>query len=267
MSEGSDLTAQQGWQVPAHDTHVFREKRAEHALVIPVINEGEKIRAQLRAFAAAGLPVDLVMADGGSSDGSLDGGILAECDARALLVKTGPGKLGAQLRMAYAWCLQEGYAGIVTMDGNGKDDVTHVRRFLAALEAGADYVQGSRYAPGGAAINTPRDRSFGNRMIHAPILSLAARRRLTDTTNGFRAYSRRYLLDPRVAPFRDLFQRYELLFYLTVRAGQLGYRIAEVPVSRRYPDQGKIPTKIAGWRGKADILAQTLKAALGRYAP
>jgi len=87
------------------------------------------------------------------------------------------------------------------------------------------------------------------RLIHAPIVSLAAGRRLTDTTNGFRGYSRRFLLDPRVAPFRAIFDRYALLFYLSARAGQLGYRICEIPVTRRYPRNEKIPTKVSGVEG------------------
>lgn len=138
----------------------------------------------------------------------------------ALLVKTGRGQLSAQFRMAYAWCLREGYDGVITVDGNGKDDQRAIPAFLDRLCAGFDYVQGSRYLPGGAGINTPPDRKLAGRLVHAPLLSLAARHRYTDTTNGFCAYSRAYLADPRVAPFRSVFNRYELLFYLTLRPGQ-----------------------------------------------
>ncbi|QGX97210.1 glycosyltransferase family 2 protein [Roseovarius faecimaris] len=255
------------WQLPAHEITVFGPKQADYALVIPVINEGEKIRNQLREFEAVQPPVDLVVADGGSTDGSLNDGILDQVGARALLTKTGSGKLSAQLRMAYAWCLDEGYSGIVTMDGNGKDRVDQVHRFVTALKDGADYAQGSRYATGGRAMNTPLDRELGNRFVHAPILSLAGGKRLTDTTNGFRAYSWCFLLDPKVAPFREVFSNYELLFYLTKRAGQLGYAVTEVPVDRSYPDAGPTPTKISGFRARWTILCQTLAAACGRYDP
>lgn len=254
-------------QIPAFTATVLSPRRHAHALVIPVINEGERIRMQLRAIARSAPPVDLVLADGGSTDGSLDAGFLKESGVRALLVKQGPGKLGAQLRMAYAWCLDQGYTGIVTIDGNGKDDVAAIPRFTARLEEGWDYVQGSRYAPGGAAVNTPLERTIGNRLLHAPLLSLAGRHWLTDTTNGFRAYSARFLTDPRVAPFRDVFSDYELLFYLTARAGRLGFRVCEIPVVRRYPEHGAVPTKISGWKGKRAILAQLFAAAGGRYDP
>jgi dolichol-phosphate mannosyltransferase len=255
------------WDIPAFDLVEFTPKTARFALVVPVINEGDRIRAQLLRTEAENLPVDVVVADGGSTDGSLEQAFLSACRVRALLTKTGPGKLSAQLRMAYAWCLQQGYEGIVTIDGNGKDGLDAVRAIVARLEAGYDYVQGSRYMAGGLAENTPLERTIANRGIHAPVLSLSGRHWFTDTTNGFRGYSRAYLLDPRVQPFRSIFMRYELLFYLTVRAGQIGRRVCQVPVQRSYPKDAATPTKISGWRGKLEILRQTFAAALGFYAP
>ncbi|WP_210251403.1 glycosyltransferase family 2 protein [Brucella anthropi] len=253
--------------VPPHNSAVCSGKKSDYALVIPVINEGKRIRAQLHRIKDAALPVDIIIADGGSTDGSLDHEFLIEQRVRALLTKTGPGRLSAQLRMAYAWCLDEGYKGIVTIDGNGKDNVEAVEDFVAALDAGYDYVQGSRYCPGGVAENTPLERTIGNRMIHAPLMSLAGKRWYTDTTNGFRGYSSRYLEDARVLPFRDVFMNYELLFYLTVRAGQLNYRTCEIPVRRSYPKGESTPTKITGIRAKLLLLGQALNAACGKYTP
>lgn len=255
------------WQLPAFTETVLGNRRHDHVLVIPVINEGQRIRNQLARIAALGPPADVVIADGGSTDGSLDPGFLQQQGVRALLVKTGPGRLSAQLRMAYAWCLDQGYAGVVTVDGNGKDGVEAIPAFVAKLLEGFDYVQGSRYLPGGVAENTPLDRHVAGRFVHAPILSLAARQRFTDTTNGFRAYSARALLDPRVAPFRDVFGRYELLFYLTARIPRLSYAATEIPVARRYPRAEPAPTKIAGWRGRVAMLGELAAAALGRFNP
>lgn len=255
------------WQLPSWDEALYAPKAHRHALVIPVINEGERIRAQLARVQAADLPVDVIVADGGSTDGSLDEGTMRARGVRAVLTKTGPGRLSAQLRMAYAWCIRQGYEGIVTIDGNGKDGVEAVADMVRRLEEGYDYAQGSRYLPGGLAEHTPLERTIANRLIHAPLLSLAGRHWYSDTTNGFRAYSVRFLLDPRVRPFRELFQRYELLFYLTARAGQTGMRIADVPVRRSYPKAEAVPTKIAGFGGKFDVLKQTFAAAFGRFNP
>lgn len=255
------------WQVPRFEMRARLPRRHDHALVIPVLNEGDRIRGQLARIHALAPAVDVILADGGSTDGALSPEVLAATGVNTLLVKLGPGRLSAQLRMAYAFACARGYRGIITMDGNGKDGVEAIPRFVHGLEAGYGLVQGSRYSAGGVAENTPRDRWFAGRFIHAPVISLATRQRFTDTTNGFRAYATAALLDPRVAPFRDVFDRYNLLFYLSVRLPRLGYRAAEIAVARRYPPAGPTPTKIAGFRGRLDILRELLAASAGAYDP
>ena len=118
--------------------------------------------------------IDIVVADGGSTDGSLGRDFLESVDVRALLTKTGGGKLSAQMRMAMAWCLSQGYEGVVVVDGNGKDDITAIPDFIRLLDDGYDHIQGSRYIPGGKAINTPLERHLAVHFIHAPLLSLAS---------------------------------------------------------------------------------------------
>ncbi len=254
--------------VPTHDVHELRRKRTRYCVVIPVINEGERIASQLRAMKHHGIPAlcDIVIADGGSTDGSLNETLLRETDVRTILTKTGPGKLSAQLRMGYAYALDQGYDGVVTIDGNGKDSVESIPLFVQALEEGIDYAQASRFISGGRAVNTPRLRSLGIRLMHAPMLSLAARRRFTDTTQGFRAYSARYLAHPEVQPFRDVFQTYELLAYLTVRASQLGLRTREIPTTRTYPADGTVPTKLNA-RGNVSLIQILFATLTGRYHP
>lgn len=255
-------------QVPTHDTLVLRERRSRYAIVVPVINEGTRIRDQLLRMRDCGASAlaDVIITDGGSTDGSLTPDMLRNADVRALLTKTGPGKVSAQLRIGYAFALDEGYEGIVTIDGNGKDSVTSIALFVEALENGVDYAQASRFVPGGRAINTPRIRDLAIRLIHAPALSMAARHHFTDTTQGFRAYSRRYLEHPGVQPFRDIFSGYELLAYLTVRAPQLGLAVAEIPTTRTYPPDGSVPTKLTAW-GNASLLGILWRTLRKRYHP
>jgi glycosyltransferase involved in cell wall biosynthesis len=253
--------------VPAHERHVFNERRHRYCVVVFVINEGERVRAQARAMAPLAERVDIVVADGGSTDNSLALDSLGAFRLHALLIKRGPGKLSAQMRMAIAFALDEGYEGIVVIDGNGKDDIGAIPKFLELLDAGYDHIQGSRYVPGGQGINTPVSRTLGVRLLHAPLISAAAGARYTDTTNGFRAYSRRFLTDPRVQPLRDIFVAYELHYYLAIRAARLGFRVTETPVTRRYPKTGKTPTKISPVKGNLLVLRTLAAAVFGRFNP
>jgi dolichol-phosphate mannosyltransferase len=103
--------------------------------------------------------------------------------------------------------------------------------------------------------------------IHAPIISLTARHRFTDTTNAYRAYSASYLSDERVKPLRDVFMTYELLAYLSVRASQLGMKVCEIPVTRAYPKKGKTPTKISFFKGNWGLFRTLIRNAFGAYNP
>lgn len=258
-----------GWSVPAFRADIFSVRRTRHVVIIPVINEGERIRRQLSSMFSQSFSgtIDIAIVDGGSTDGSLAREFLESVGVRALLTKTGPGKLSAQLRCGYAWALLEGYEGIITIDGNGKDGVETLPQFGAALDEGYGYVQASRFIPGGRAENTPILRLLGIRLIHAPALSLAAGYWFTDTTQGHRAYSREYLLDAGTQPFRDAFQHYELLAYLTVRASQLGYRVTEIATSRIYPANEPVPTKISGVRAFWDLLLVVWRTVWRAYHP
>ncbi len=90
---------------------------------------------------------------------------------------------------------------------------------------------------------------------------------MTDTTNSFRGFSRRYLLDPRVRPFRHVFASYNLPYYLAVRAARLGYHVEDVPVVRAYPKDEAAPTKIRGLKGYFGIMMELLNTVIGTYNP
>ena len=255
--------------VPRFNCLEYSEKKGEYVLLIPIINEGDRIIKELRRAYKYNIAdyVDIVICDGGSTDGCTEEKKLRKWKVNTLLVKMDKGKQGAQLRMGMWWALQRGYKGIITIDGNNKDSIEDVPNFIEKLESGYDFVQGSRFIKGGRAINTPFVRLVALRLIHAPIISITAHRWFTDTTNAFRAYSRRYLGDIRVQPLRDIFMTYELLAYLSVRATQIGFNACEIPVTRAYPKGNIVPTKISFFKGNLELMKILFKNLFGAYNP
>lgn len=255
--------------VPKFECTEYDVKKKEYVVLIPIINEGNRIIKELKRAQDHHVSdyADIIICDGGSKDGCTEESQLRRLDVNTLLVKQDIGKQSAQLRMGIWWVLQRGYKGIITIDGNNKDSIEDVPHFIKKLEEGYDLIQGSRFVKGGKAINTPFIRTVSVKLIHAPVISLTAHQRFTDTTNAYRAYSARYLTDERVQPLRDIFMTYELLAYLSVRATQLGMKACEIPVTRAYPKTGKTPTKISFFKGNSELMKILLKNARGAYNP
>ncbi|OQB40440.1 MAG: Undecaprenyl-phosphate mannosyltransferase [candidate division CPR1 bacterium ADurb.Bin160] len=255
--------------VPKFEINEFSKKQNKYCLCIPIINENGKIQKELERAKKYKIHkiIDIIICDGGSTDGCTDIKSLKSLGVNTLLTKKDLGKQGAQLRMGFWWALNRGYKGIITVDGNNKDSIESVPLFVEKLDQGYDFVQGSRYIKGGKAVNTPIVRHFSVKYIHAPFISLIAKNKYTDTTNAYRGYSKKYLQHPKVLPFRNIFQTYELLAYLSVRANQIGLKTTEIPVTRKYPKNTKIPTKISPIKGNILLLKILVNLALKRYNP
>ena len=254
------------WEPPCFDVVEFFPKRTDYCVCITVFNEGDRIREQLsRMKPRAGL-ADILIADGRSSDGSTDPNLLQAMGVRALLSTDERGS-GTATRVGVAYAMHEGYNGIVTIDGNGKDGVEAMPDFLAELRNGYDLVQGSRFMRGGFHKNTPWDRRLGIQCVMVPLLGLSCGFWYSDPPNAFRAMSMRFLADHRVQPMRRIFVRFNLQLYFIWRAAKLGFKVKEIPVRRVYPDDGTVPTKIHGWRLKFLNLLEFLRVISGKYNP
>lgn len=255
--------------VPAYDCTEYQAKKRDYVLLIPIINEGDRIRKELLRAKKHKVSdyADIIICDGGSTDGCTEESLLRSADVNTLLVKRDSGRQGAQLRMGFDFAFSRDYQGVITIDGNNKDSIEDTPRFIEKLKEGYDLVQGSRFVAGGRAVNTPWIRTVSVKLIHAPVISMTAHHHFTDTTNAYRAYSMRYLKDPRVQPLRDVFQTYELLAYLSVRATQIGLKACEIPVTRAYPETGKTPTKISFFKGNSELLKILFANAGGKYNP
>ena len=252
--------------VPDYKADEFSNRKHDFAVVVFVINEGTRVQNQLQAMRAYSKTLDIIVADGGSTDGSLDTDFLISTKCSALLTKIGSGKLSAQMRMAFHYAIEKGYKGIITIDGNGKDGIDALPKFLELLKSGYDHIQGSRFIAGGYHENTPMSRMIGLKIIHAPLISWASKTKQTDTTNGFRGYSARLLSDVGVDVFREVFQTYELHYHLAIESGRRDdIRNVETPVSRIYPKHGKTPTKISPVKGSLLVLGILVKAVFGTY--
>jgi len=242
--------------IPEYEYVEIFPKKSKYCICIPIINEGTRIIDQLKKGNDAGINTkyDILICDGDSSDGSTDIDQLKNLNVNTLLIKKSTGKQGTQLRMGFWYALQRGYEGILTIDGNNKDLLAEVPRFVEKLDLGYDYVQGSRFIKGGVHKNTPLVRFLAIRLIHSPLISIISGNLNTDSPNNFRGYSSKYLRDNRLGIFRDVFDSYELIGYLSVMATKLGFRFCEVPVTRVYPYKDKVPTKIKGFKSNLNLL-------------
>ncbi len=251
-------------EVPNFKTNEFSEKKNKYCICIFVINEGDRLIRQLKKMKPFSKVIDIVVADGGSSDGSTDKNLLSKLKVNTLLIKKGPGRLGAQMRMAFSWALKRNYEGVIVIDGNDKDGVEKIPDFISKLNEGHDHIQGSRFIQGGYHKNTPLYRLLAVKFLHAPLMRLVSGFKYTDTTNGFRAYSKKLLSAPAISIFRNDFSDYELHYYLALQSPRLGFKCIELPVSRIYP-KGKIPSKLTYIGGSFHLFLKLILVLTGRY--
>ncbi|MDP9246354.1 MAG: glycosyltransferase family 2 protein [Chloroflexota bacterium] len=199
------------------------------AAVLPLFNEGAAAADLVRRMPAIVGHTFVV------DDGSTDGGPALALAAGATVISLGRNRgVGAAIRAGLDAARAAGCEIGVVMAASGKDRPEELLDLVAALDAGADYAQGSRFLAGGASVNLPFVRGL---LIHGFTLMfrLLTGFNGTDVTNGFRAYRLALLDDPRVRIHQQWLDRYELEYYVHWKAITLGYRVVEVPVSKTYP--------------------------------
>ena len=147
--------------------------------------------------------------------------------------------VGYAIRDGIEYALGNGYDVVVVMAGNNKDDPREIPRLLTPiLKEDYDYVQGSRFLPGGKRVKNPFLRGVFSRFF--PFFwTLLTNVRCTDVTNGFRAYKLKIFLDKRIDIWQGWLDGYELEYYIHYKVLTLGYKTKEVPVSKVYPYRHK----------------------------
>jgi dolichol-phosphate mannosyltransferase len=147
--------------------------------------------------------------------------------------------VGCAIREGIEYALGNGYDVAVVMAGNNKDNPREIPRLLKPiLKEDYDYVQGSRFLPGGKREKNPFLRGVFSRLF--PFFwTMFTDVRCTDVTNGFRAFRLKIFSDKRINIWQDWLDSYELEYYIHYKVLTSGYKTKEVPVSKIYPYRHK----------------------------
>jgi len=211
----------------------------ELSVVMPCLNEGETletcIRKAQRALQEAGVAGEIIVADNGSTDRSVE--VAERLGAHVVHVKA----------RGYGNALMGGIAAaqgkyILMGDADDSYDFSHIARFLDPLRKGADLVMGNRFRGGiEKAAMPPVHRYFGNPALtrlgrlffHSPV---------GDFYCGLRGFSKE--------AYRRMGLRtvgMEFATEMVVKATLLKLKIAEVPTTLS-PDGRSRPPHLRTWR-------------------
>ena len=199
---------------------------ARTLVIIPALNEEDSLPAVLATLRDGAPGCDVLVIDDGSSDGTSAVAHLAGVMVARLPFNLG---VGGALRTGFRFAARHGYDRAVQFDADGQHDVDSINALLAELDAGADVVVGSRFATGRDEYRTSKVRGSAMRILQLALTVLSGQR-FTDTSSGFRAYSR---------PVIEYFAHAYPLEYLSDTVESLllacyaGFTVVETPVTMR----------------------------------
>ena len=193
---------------------------------LPVYNEVKfvnEILDQVTQFSE-----NVLVVDDGSTDGTAE--LLAKRNDVRVIHHAKNRGYGAALTSAFDYTVEQGFAGIVTLDCDGQHQPKRIPEFVAAA-AEADIVSGSRYlkifdgddAP-------PEERLFINRRITRE-LNVRLGFDLTDAFCGFKAYRSDALRQLNITD-----EGYAMPLQLWVQAAAANLKVVELPVPLIYLD-------------------------------
>jgi glycosyltransferase involved in cell wall biosynthesis len=200
-------------------------------VIVPALNEEAALPAVLDELRRVVPDYVVLVVD----DGSTDATAFVARDHGAIVLQL-PFNLGigGALRAGFRYAEREGYDRALQFDADGQHDADEIAALVAELDRGVDMVIGSRFA------DRTRDYHVGHLRAGAmSVLRFAIRqfagRRFTDTSSGFRAFSR---------PMLEYFADYYPADYMeTVEALLLactnGFRVEEVPVQMHERQGGR----------------------------
>jgi dolichol-phosphate mannosyltransferase len=207
-------------------------------VILPTYNEADNIGAILAALLAVTPPLDVLVVDDNSPDGTGD---LVQRAAQAhpgrihILTRGAKGGLGDALRCGFGWALARNYSTIVQMDADGSHPVVRLPAMLDKVAKGADLAVGSRYVPGGATVNWPLRRRWLSRSGNFYARRML-RLDLRDVTGGFRAWRASSLAG--LEPLSMHTRGYGFTIQLAAASHRHGLSCVEVPIVFKNREKG-----------------------------
>jgi dolichol-phosphate mannosyltransferase len=211
-------------------------------VVVPTYNERENLPALAQRILGLPKPVDLLVVDDNSPDGTgkLADDLAAKQPAVHVLHRPDKSGLGRAYLAGFKWALDHGYEFVFELDGDLSHNPDDIPMFLEAARE-ADLVLGSRYINGIRVINWPLRRL---------VLSLAAAKYVqfftgmpfSDPTGGYKCFRRRALEALDLEHVRS--NGYSFQIELTHKLWRRGMRIVEVPIV--FTDRFKGRSKMSG---------------------
>lgn len=226
-------------------------------------NERDNLRPLTREIHTVVPEADILIIDDNSPDGT---GQLADelvRDDPRIHVLHRPGKLGlgTAILAAMRYAMDHDYDLLVNMDA----DFSHHPRYLPALLAGMkhnDVMIGSRYVPGGGAVNWPLSRRLMSRGVNTYV-RLFLRIPAHDTSGAYRCYRVSKL---RETDLENLLSRgYSFQQEILYRCRKARSRMGETPIlfENRRAGASKVNPREAA-RSIAVLLRLGLRALFGR---
>jgi glycosyltransferase involved in cell wall biosynthesis len=203
--------------------------------IVPAYNEEATLPAVLAELAASAPGLDVVVVSDGSMDSTVDVARASGVSVVELPYNLG---IGGALQTGFRFASRHGYDRAVQFDADGQHDPQAIHFLLEGLDQGADLVIGSRFTSEDSTYPVGRTRRGAMSMIRIGVRLLSGRT-FTDTSSGFRAFSR-----PLISYFSDIYpvdymDSVEALL-LALRAG---FNVVEVPVSMRERKAGQASTR------------------------
>ena len=158
-------------------------------VIVPAYNEEACIKGVIEDIRENFPQGDILVVNDGSTDGTLE---LVKGLGENLIDLPYNLGIGGAMQTGFLYALEEGYDAALQFDGDGQHHADQIEKILKPyLSDGADLVVGSRFLSEGGFTSSVQ-RRIGSKILSFVISSLI-RQKITDTTSGFRVYSRKTL--------------------------------------------------------------------------